>query len=152
VLVSRNEWKYVAELQSELDPQLPPVPAVAGEINQVILNLIVNAAQARSAAAGVAGGGKGRIIIRTRKEGRWVELEVQDNGPGVPEAIRNKIFDPFFTTKEVGRGTGQGLAICHSIVVDKHRGAISFDSEIDRGTTFRLRLPLEDRNNDGTRP
>ncbi|MBI5585145.1 MAG: PAS domain S-box protein [Deltaproteobacteria bacterium] len=145
VMVSRNEWKYVAELRTELDPQLPLVPAISGEINQVILNLIVNAAQAIAGPGKAPGRAQGRITLRTRQEGRWVELEIQDTGAGIPESIRAKIFDPFFTTKEVGRGTGQGLAICHTIVVDKHQGAISFDSEVDRGTVFRVRLPLEEQ-------
>jgi PAS domain S-box-containing protein len=144
VAVSRNEWKYVARLETDLDPGLPPVPAVAGEINQVILNLIVNAAQALAAKNEGLGLGSGLITVRTRQAGQWAELEVQDNGPGIPEEIRTKVFDPFFTTKEVGRGTGQGLAICHTIIVDKHQGAISFESAVDRGTTFRLRIPLED--------
>jgi signal transduction histidine kinase len=145
VTVSRNEWKYVARLETDLDPDLPLVPAVAGEINQVILNLIVNAAQALAVKYEGAGADSGLITIRTRVAGRWAELEVQDDGPGIPQEIRTKVFDPFFTTKEVGRGTGQGLAICHTIIVDKHQGAISFDSAVDRGTTFRLRLPLEDK-------
>lgn len=144
VTVSRNEWKYVARLETDLDSDLPLVPAVAGEINQVILNLIVNAAQALAAKYEGTSVNSGLIAIRTRQAGRWAELEVQDNGPGIPEEIRTKVFDPFFTTKEVGRGTGQGLAICHTIIVDKHQGAISFESAVDRGTTFRLRIPLED--------
>jgi signal transduction histidine kinase len=142
ILVSKNEWKYVAELTTDLDPELPPVPCVAGEFNQVILNLIVNAAHAIGDV--VRGSNqKGSIRIGTRRDGEWVEVRVSDTGTGIPEDIRAKMFTPFFTTKEVGKGTGQGLAMAHAVIVKKHQGTIRFESEIGVGTTFVVRLPLE---------
>jgi two-component system NtrC family sensor kinase len=144
ILVSKNEWKYVADVTTDLEPTLPPVPCVAGEFNQVILNLIVNAAHAITEV--VRGtGGKGSIHIRTRQDGAYAEIRIKDTGCGIPEAVRSKIFDPFFTTKPVGQGTGQGLAIAHSVIVQKHRGLITFESEPGQGTTFVIKLPLEGR-------
>ncbi len=141
VTVARNEWKYVADLQTDLDPSLPPVPCLVGEFNQVVLNMIVNATHA--IADVVKGtGGKGTITIGTSRVGEFVEVRIADTGMGIPESIRHKIFDPFFTTKEAGRGTGQGLAIARSVVVDKHGGTIAVDSEVGKGATFLIRLPL----------
>ena len=140
ITVSTNEWKYVADLDADLDPDLPLVPLLLGEFNQVLLNLITNAAQAIG--EGLAGGGKGRITVSTRHDGDWVEVRVADNGPGIGDDIRERIFDPFFTTKPVGKGSGQGLSICHTIVVEKHKGAIACESEPGRGSTFIIRLPL----------
>ncbi len=141
VTVARNEWKYVADLKTDFAPDLPPVPCYAGEFNQAILNIIVNAAHAIADAVG-EDGGKGLITISTRRDGDWVEIRVSDTGTGIPEAARPRIFDPFYTTKEVGRGTGQGLAISHSVIVEKHKGNISFETEMGQGTTFIIRLPL----------
>ena len=138
--VARNEWKYAAEVVTDFDPALPPVPSLPGEINQVFLNLIVNAAHA--IAAGGETGSKGTITLRTRQEGNWAAVRISDTGPGIPEAIRGRIFDPFFTTKEVGKGTGQGLAIAHAVVVDEHGGTLSVETEVGQGTTFEIRLPL----------
>lgn len=140
--VARNEWKYVAELVTDFDPTLPLVRCLPGEINQVILNLIINAAHAIADVVGDDGKNKGAIMIRTRHQGDWVEIRVSDNGTGIPEANRLKIFEPFFTTKGVGKGTGQGLAIAHSVIVDKHNGTISCETEEGKGTTFVIRLPL----------
>ena len=141
VTVARNEWKYVADLQTNLDPSLPLVPCLVGEFNQVVLNMIVNATHAIADA--VKGtGGKGTITICTSWVGDFVEVRISDTGLGIPESVRHKIFDPFFTTKEVGRGTGQGLAIARSVVVDKHGGTIDVESEVGKGTTFLIRLPL----------
>jgi len=145
ILVCRNEWKYVADLKSEFDPELPLVPCVAGEINQVFLNLIVNAAHAIGDSVR-DNGQKGAITVSTRRSGDWAEIRVRDTGTGIPEEIRPRIFDPFFTTKEVGKGTGQGLAIAHSVVVQKHQGAIDFESCVGAGTTFLVRLPLGSLN------
>jgi len=142
-LVSRNEWKYVADLTTDLDPDLPPVPGIAGEFNQVILNLIVNAAHAIADVVKESGA-RGSIQIRTRCDGRFAEIRVSDTGCGIPVAIQQNIFDPFFTTKPVGKGTGQGLAIVHSVVVQRHRGAIALESEPGRGTTFTIRLPVDE--------
>ncbi len=141
-LVCRNEWKYVANLETDLDPELPPVPCVPGEINQALLNLIVNAAHAIAEVVGRSGQ-KGVITVSTRHQGDWALISVRDTGCGIAEAIRERIFDPFFTTKEVGKGTGQGLSIAHSVVVQKHGGTIAFESQLGVGTTFTIRLPLK---------
>lgn len=143
--VSRNEWKYVAEAVTELDPALPLVTCLPGDINQVVLNLIVNAAHAVGDRVGDVASGKGRIAVRTRLDGEWAEIQVEDNGTGIPKEVQSRIYDPFFTTKPVGRGTGQGLAICRAIVTEKHRGTITFETEAGRGTTFIVRLPLHQK-------
>ncbi len=144
--VSRNEWKYVAELVTDFDADLPLVSCLPGDLNQVVLNLVVNAAQAMARDGendgDVAGAAGGTLTVRTRRDGDWAEVRVEDTGCGIPESIRNNVFDPFFTTKEVGRGTGQGLPIAHAIVVNKHGGTITFDSEVGRGTVFIVRLPI----------
>lgn len=142
VTVSRNEWKYVADLELDLDADLPQVPCLPGEFNQVILNILINAAHAIGDVVSRGSGKKGRIVVRTRREGAWAEIRISDTGPGIPEAIQGKIFDPFFTTKEVGRGTGQGLAIARSAIVDKHGGTIHFETQPGAGTTFIVRLPI----------
>ncbi|MBL9136364.1 MAG: PAS domain S-box protein [Verrucomicrobiales bacterium] len=144
ITVARNEWKYVAEVITQFDPTLPHVPCVAGEFNQVILNLIVNAAHAIADVYAADPSAKGRITVGTRRDGDHAEITVQDTGTGIPEAHRRRIFDPFFTTKPVGKGTGQGLAIVHSVIVDKHHGQIRFETETGKGTTFFIRLPLRD--------
>ena len=141
--VSRNEWKYVAELELDLDDAIPVVPCFPGDFNQVILNLIVNAAHAIEDKLGGASSARGIIAIRTRCENNMLVISISDSGKGIPLDARSKIFDPFFTTKEVGKGTGQGLAICHSVIVDKHEGTIDFTTETDVGTTFYIRLPFE---------
>ena len=140
--VSRNEWKYVADAVTEFDPNLPAVRCLPAEFNQAMLNLVVNAAHAIADLPG-RGTNKGRITIRTRREGEWAEIRIGDTGTGIPEAVRGRIFTPFFTTKEMGRGTGQGLAIAHTVVVTKHGGTLSFETEEGRGTTFIVRLPIE---------
>ncbi|MBI2511446.1 MAG: PAS domain-containing protein [Opitutae bacterium] len=144
VNVTRHEWKYVAEVVCELAPDLPTVPCVVDEFNQVMLNLIVNASHAIGDALKQCDDGsvRGKITIRTRREDDWVEVEVEDTGTGIPEAHRARIFEPFFTTKEVGRGTGQGLTIVHRVIVKRHHGTVNFDTEIGRGTVFKIRLPL----------
>src|SRR6185312_11521994 len=111
VIVARNEWKYVADLETDLDPTLPLTPCLPGEFNQVILNLIVNAAHAIGDVVKNKEGAKGKIRIVSKLNGAWAEIRVSDTGGGIPDAIRSRIFEPFFTTKEVGKGTGQGLAI-----------------------------------------
>ncbi len=142
VLVSRNEWKYVADLVTELDGDLPPVVCVPGEFNQVMLNLIVNAAHAIADVVGGEPGVKGQITVSTHRDGDWVEIGVRDTGTGIPEAVQPNIFNPFFTTKGVGKGTGQGLSIAHTVIVQKHGGTISFDTALGAGTTFKIRLPV----------
>jgi signal transduction histidine kinase len=142
VTVARNEWKYVADVVMDLDPSLPPVPCFISEFNQVILNLVVNASHAIGDAIRANPGKKGTITIRTRREKDFAEIRVSDTGTGIPEAHRQKIFEPFFTTKDVGKGTGQGLAVVYGSIVKKHEGTVTFETEIGKGTTFILRLPF----------
>ncbi|MGE0481060.1 MAG: ATP-binding protein [Phycisphaerae bacterium] len=141
VTVSRARWKDVAQLELRLDPELPRVPVHLGEFNQVVLNLVVNAADAIGEKL-ASTGDLGRITVTTRVEDGHAVIEVADDGPGIPAAIRERIFDPFFTTKEVGKGTGQGLSICHAAIVKHHDGALHFTSTVGEGTTFYIRLPL----------
>lgn len=141
--VARNEWKYVADLKLELEPNLPFVPCFLGEFNQAILNLIVNAAHAIGDVVKTTPGSKGLIVLQTRRDGDHVEVRVTDTGTGIPEAARPKIFEPFFTTKEVGKGTGQGLAMIYGSIVKRHGGTVSFETEPGKGTTFIIRLPLK---------
>src|SRR5439155_55759 len=109
--------------------------------NQAVLNIVINAAHAIGDR--VAGtDDRGCIRVRTCRDGENVLIAISDTGGGIPDAIRDKIFDPFFTTKDVGRGTGQGLAIARSVVVDKHGGSLDFETEVGEGTTFYIRLPL----------
>lgn len=142
IAVARNEWKYTADVTTDLDPNLPAVEGLAGELNQVFLNLLVNAAHAVQSAHR-SDGAKGQITFATRRSGNVVEVRVADTGCGIPEAIRGRIFDPFFTTKPVGQGTGQGLSIAHAVVVKRHGGALAFESEVGKGTTFVVRLPVQ---------
>jgi signal transduction histidine kinase len=132
----------VADLVTEFDPDLPPVTCLSGEFNQVVLNLVVNAAHAIGDTIKEGENRKGTITVTTRRDGDWVEVRIRDTGTGIPEDARGKIFDPFFTTKGVGKGTGQGLAIAHSVIVDKHGGTIAFETELGKGTVFIIRLPL----------
>jgi two-component system, NtrC family, sensor kinase len=104
--------------------------------------LIVNAAQAVADVVRGRPGVLGKITLCSRREGDWAEFSIRDTGPGIPEAARGRVFDPFFTTKEVGRGTGQGLTLVHNVVVKNHGGQVWFDTEVGRGTTFFVRLPL----------
>ncbi len=140
--VARSEWKYVAELVTEFDATLPPVTCLPGEFNQVILNLTVNAAHAIADTIKEGESNKGTITVTTKRDGDWVEVRLGDSGTGIPEHAREKIFDPFFTTKGVGKGTGQGLAIARSVVVDKHGGTLAFETEMGRGTVFVIRIPI----------
>lgn len=144
-VVSMNSWKYVAELNKQFDPQMPLVPCLANEINQILLNLIVNAAHAIEERIGNNPGkdDKGIITISTHHKAGWAEIHIQDNGTGIPADVQRRMFDPFYTTKELGKGTGQGLAIVQS-VMQKHGGTVSCETEIGKGTTFVLRLPLEE--------
>jgi signal transduction histidine kinase len=136
LVVASSEYKYIAEIDALLG-ELPLVPCYLGEINQVVLNLVVNAAHAME--DGVKDTGKlGKLSICTRLDGDVVEISIADNGTGIPEAARDRIFDPFFTTKEVG----QGLAIARSIIVKKHGGTVRFETEWGKGTTFFIRLPV----------
>jgi len=141
LFICHNEVKHFASIVTDLDHSLPPVCCLIGEMNQVVLNLVVNAAHAMEGKR--VDGEKGTIRISTRLDGAFVEIRVQDDGTGIPEAIRNKIFDPFFTTKEVGKGTGQGLAIVRNTVVKKHGGTLTFETAENVGTTFIVRIPIQ---------
>ncbi|HWY87739.1 MAG TPA: ATP-binding protein, partial [Gemmataceae bacterium] len=127
------------------------VACIAGEFNQVILNLIVNAAHAIGDRIKAEPSRKGLITISTRAVAGGVEVRVQDTGTGIPEGARSKIFFPFFTTKAVGKGTGQGLAIAHAVIVKKHGGTLEFETEIGVGTTFIIKLPCSQSHNGLTR-
>ena len=140
VTLCKNEWKYAAVVSTEFDPQLGQVPCLPGELSQVLVILIVNAAQAIAEARG-ADSSPGTVVISTHRREEWACIEISDNGPGIPHAVISRIFDPFFTTKEFGKGSGQGLAIAHSVIVQKHGGSISVESEVGRGTVFRIQLP-----------
>jgi phosphate/phosphite/phosphonate ABC transporter binding protein len=144
VTVARNEWKYVADIQFELDQDLPLVPLLSDEMGQVILNMIINAAHAIGEKLGeIPEDNKGTITITTRKKKHHVELRIRDTGTGIPEEAQPRIFDPFFTTKKVGKGTGQGLAISHDVITEKHGGSIHFTTEESRGTEFIIKLPIK---------
>ena len=142
VTVSRNEWKYVAEVKTDFDPGLPVVSCFPGDIKQVIVNLVVNAAHAIGDVVKRNSKEKGRITITTRHDGEMVVISVADTGTGIPQAVRDRIFEPYFTTKRGGKGTGLGLSIAQSLVVGKHQGALTFKTEEGKGTTFEIRLPL----------
>ena len=144
ISVAKNEWKYVADIETDLDSDLPLVSGFPGELNQVFLNILVNAAHAIADVVGDGANGKGKITFSTRLDGDSAEIRITDTGGGIPEAVRSRIFDPFFTTKELGKGTGQGLAIAHSAIVGKHGGRIWFESKPGEGTTFFIKLPLHD--------
>ena len=141
VEVCRARWKYVSELSLDLKP-LPDVPCLVAELNQVILNMIINSADAIADRYGEGNADKGRIRISTSHDSTHAIIVIEDNGKGIPEAIRSRIFDPFFTTKQVGKGTGQGLAISRDVVANKHGGTIDCDSIEGEGTKFTIRLPL----------
>jgi signal transduction histidine kinase len=144
IQVSANEWKYHAEIETDLDSSLPPISVVPSEINQALLNVIVNAAAAvRECVERKATNEKGKITIKTRQDGDWVVIEIGDTGCGIPEEIQSKIFDPFFTTRDVGQGTGQGLTVAYLAIVKKHAGKIELLGSSDKGSTFEIRLPAK---------
>jgi len=140
--ISRNEWKYLATVETDLSKDLPLVPCLPNELGQVFLNLIVNASHAIEEKLGDNSEEKGKITIKTKRENNFVEIIISDTGIGIKDEIRDRVFDPFFTTKEVGKGTGQGLAIARNVIVDKHGGSIDFESKEGDGTTFYIRLPI----------
>ena len=147
--IARNECKYVADVSTELG-EIPPVYCFLGDLNQAVLNIVVNAAHAIEDC--VRGSERrGRITVRTEQQGEEVVISIQDTGGGIAPDIADKIFDPFFTTKDVGKGTGQGLAIARSVIVDKHQGELRFDTQAGTGTTFYIRLPIQPRKADDER-
>jgi PAS domain S-box-containing protein len=142
VAVCKNEWKYVADTELKLGDNLPQVKCLGGEVSQVVLNLVINAAHAIEAAEL---GRKGLITISTSYNQDYLEVSVTDTGTGIPKDVQDHVFNPFFTTKDVGQGTGQGLAIAQDIVVVKHQGELFFETEEGAGTRFVMRLPLRKR-------
>lgn len=149
VTVSMNSFKYIADLDLVLG-EVPTILGVRGDLGQVLLNLITNAAHAMETRFGDSGQ-RGMLRVETRflSDRGQVEIRVEDNGSGIPDEVAHRVFDPFFTTKPVGKGTGQGLAISRSIVVDKHGGELSFEHGADEGTRFLVRLPLLSRAQGG---
>ncbi|NCC52143.1 MAG: PAS domain S-box protein [Spartobacteria bacterium] len=144
VTVARNEWKYVADVETDFDETLGQVLCLPGEFNQVILNILVNAAHAIGEHQEKQPDGKGAIRIATQRIDGWAEIRISDTGGGIPEHARERVFDPFYTTKEVGRGTGQGLYIAYDVIVNKHGGQLDFETKSGVGTTFIIRLPMEE--------
>jgi signal transduction histidine kinase len=143
LMVAQNEWKYVADVVTDFDAALPLVPCLLGDFNQVILNIVINAVHAIADVVGKDSGEKGTITVTTRQDDGWAEIRISDTGTGISEEDRSKVFDHFFTTKEVGKGTGQGLAIAYGVVVEKHKGTITLETEMGKGTTFIIRLPVD---------
>jgi len=143
ITIARNEWKYVADMVTDFDRELPLVHCLPNEFNQVVLNIILNAAQAIGDVVGDGSNAKGTIKVSTCHDGEWAEIRISDTGSGIPEDDKPRVFDPFFTTKEIGKGTGQGLTISHDVIVKKHGGTITFETDVGRGTTFLIRLPIE---------
>jgi signal transduction histidine kinase len=135
--VARNEYKYHADVQRTFG-ELPLIACYPSELNQVFLNLLINAAHAIQDT-----GRRGLITVTTRADGDWIEISIADTGTGIPENIREKIYEPFFTTKEIGKGTGQGLFIARQVVERKHGGTLTCESELGKGTTFRIRIPVK---------
>jgi two-component system NtrC family sensor kinase len=141
ITISRNEWKSVSEVISEFDT-LPLVSCWPNEINQVFLNLIINATETIEKAIGKDPKTKGRIYIKTQNKGTFVHISIRDTGVGISNENQSRVFDPFFTTKEVGDGTGQGLYVSYSVIEKKHKGKLQCDSEPGKGSTFIVSLPV----------
>ena len=143
IIVCRHEWKYVAEVTTDFAPGLRPVPCIADQVGQVILNLIINAAHAIGDTLKPRNRERGRITVRTRSTDTHAIVEIQDDGTGIPDHVRARLFEPFFTTKPVGKGTGQGLALVRTIVETNHRGLIELETEVGVGSIFRLGFPYD---------
>ncbi len=141
IAIAKSEWKTVADLDLDLDPTLPNIPCFIGDINQVILNIVVNAGHAIEEAISETKEEKGTISISTRLLDDNIEIRIKDTGTGISDENLDRVFEPFFTTKELGKGTGQGLNIAHTLIVKKHSGELSIETEMGRGTTFIIRLP-----------
>ncbi len=142
ITVSRNEWKYIGEIETDFDTRLPKIICMPTELNQVFLNLIVNSAHAINDRIQRKEITLGEIKVSTQLDGDFAQIQIQDNGGGIPEDVKEKVFEPFFTTKDVGKGTGQGLAIAYSVIKDKHNGEITLDTIEGESTTFTVRLPI----------
>ncbi|PIP79878.1 MAG: hypothetical protein COW84_08240 [Gammaproteobacteria bacterium CG22_combo_CG10-13_8_21_14_all_40_8] len=142
LIVCRNEWKYVADINTHFSEDLPLISCYAQQLSQVILNLVVNAAQAIKESKGENMSEKGFINISTHIQDNWFVTSIADSGTGMTEEVKKRIFDPFYTTKDVGKGTGQGLSMAHSSIVENHQGRIEVESEPGKGSTFNLYLPV----------
>jgi signal transduction histidine kinase len=140
--ITRNEWKYNSEVVTQFTTASPLVSCYPGLLNQVLLNIIVNAAHAVNEAIDTKAIEKGYITITTRRDSHYFIIEIEDNGIGISEENIDKIFDPFFTTKGVGKGTGQGLSLAYSIITEKHKGSISVKSHLGVGACFIVALPV----------
>lgn len=150
--ISRNAWKYIAEINKDFDETIPPIVCLASDLGQVFVNIIINAAHALEEKFHDSDTIQGRIDIKTKNKGENVEIVFSDNGAGMTPKVQKRIFDPFFTTKEVGKGTGQGLAIAYDIIVDKHNGNIEVESEKNIGTKLIITLPKEDKKSSEQKP
>jgi two-component system NtrC family sensor kinase len=139
MVLTRHEWKHVAQVTTDLDPQLPPIRCAQQEILQVLINLIINAAQAMEEQSSTPE--YGRIHISTQSTSQGVKICIRDNGPGMPPEVLVRIFDPFFTTKAPGKGTGQGLFIAYRIITRNHNGTIHCSSSPGQGAYFTIQLP-----------
>ncbi len=149
ITICRNEWKYIADLETNYDPNILPIICMPAEINQSLLSVIINASDAIKEKLGKNSHQKGRITITTKQLDDCVEMQVSDNGAGIPDSVKPNIFSPFFSTKEVGHGPGQGLASARAAIVDHHGGTIDFESTEGEGTTFTIRLPLSQPDTEG---
>lgn len=151
-ILARNEIKYVADIEYNLGNNLPMVTCFADEINQVFLNVLVNAAHAISEKVCTTTGERGTITVSTRTVEDAVEVSITDTGAGIPEEIQDRIFEPFFTTKDVGKGTGMGLSLVHDVIVSKHGGRLTFETDPGVGTSFIMVIPVEEQTgeSDGT--
>ncbi len=143
IIILRNELKYVADVETDLDPDLPMVMCSVDEISQVCMNLLINAAHSIADVIEKGTDQRGTITVTTGIEDGRAIISISDTGAGIADDVREKIFEPFFTTKEPGKGTGQGLAFARSIIIEKHNGEIELDTEMGKGTTFRICLPID---------
>jgi len=143
ITAAQNEWKYVANQQTDFDPSLPPIFCQPSEFNQVILNIIVNAADAIGDVVRNGGPEKGKIVVQTRNCQDWAEVRIQDTGIGIPENVRPRVLDRFFTTKEIGKETGQDFSIARTVIAGERGGHIHFETEEGNGTSFVTRLPYD---------
>jgi PAS domain S-box-containing protein len=141
-IITRNEWKYHADVENNFAQDLPFITCYEPELNQVFMNLIVNAAHTTKDAVDKKMIERGRIEVSTSLKDNKILVSIKDNGLGIPNKIKDRVFDPFFTTKDVGKGTGQGLAMAHKTVVDRHGGKIWFETELNKGTTFYIEVPV----------
>ncbi|KGJ89860.1 MHYT domain-containing protein [Colwellia psychrerythraea] len=143
ITVARNEWRYIAELVTQFDDDLPKIMCIRDELNQVFLNIIVNATHAIEENSTKSGQIDGKIKILATRQGENIIIKVVDNGAGMTAETQERIFDPFYTTKDVGKGTGQGLSLAYSVIVDRHKGKIEAHSILGEGTTFTISLPID---------